>query len=144
LKDLKESLARYESSAGFCCSGVIPISLLSESELGSKGRIASPPVVIWFDIGDWTRGNSSSRITFPCDTSLESVMPCLEQACNSSSSSNDEKWKGTLDEESGLSRDKLATIWHPANYGIIDAVAQALLPETSLSFGAKMDERTRN
>ena len=153
LDDLKAAVRGYQATANFCLGGNIPLIpnyVFSTSGLeygSSKKPIAAPPTVVRFDLSDGGMG----KVQFPLpifssteesegdahDGKLKQLDELL-QACSPATFG----WEGkdVLDESyrkaGKLDRSQFAVDFHPHDYGIVDAIAQTLLP----SFGAmKLD-----
>jgi hypothetical protein len=147
--DLKNSLKGYESAAAYCCGGSLPLSSTPSSNAfnSAKAPITSPPVVIRFDRPH--PSNAISKITFPSipdQRESEEELGKLLEACAPATFGVGAK--DVLDESyrkaGKLDRSQFSTDWHPADYGILDTIAQTLLPESSTSLGEKEDRRAEH
>lgn len=120
LKQLKEAVTGEQTTANYCCGGVIPTSTIIEETgprsavFGDRTRPAvSPPVVIRWD--DPTNDNLTRKIQFPLSGKSSSlVLDAFLAACQPSN---------------GLHPTQFSTNFNLHDYGILDAINQILLPE---------------
>jgi hypothetical protein len=129
LDNLRSSLEGYQATANYCLGGSIPISSLptqSTTEFAaSKSPITAPPFALRFDTP-----SSGGKVTFPSSDSsgLEQLLKACTPATFGSGG------KDVLDEtyrKAGkLDRANFSVDFHPNDYGILDAIAQTLLPST--------------
>ena len=143
LDDLRAAVRGYQATANYCVGGSIPITASKErSYSSSKKPITAPPVVVRFDTPNG-RGKTG-KVEFPVHgiqgredregaVQGEGELEELMQACAPATFG----WLGkdVLDESyrkaGKLDRSQFAVDFHPHDFGIVDAVAQTLLP----SFG---------
>jgi hypothetical protein len=113
LDDLRSAL---QGTRGSYCFGGSVRMIPSE---GGRERIAGTPVSLRFD----TSQSSASKIQFPL-SSDGSSLEILLRACSppSSGSSGRDETVGVLDAS------HFSTDFHPYDHGIIDTIAQILLP----------------
>jgi hypothetical protein len=129
LDNLRSSLEGYQATANYCLGGSIPISSLTQSTstdfTASKSPITAPPFTLRFDTP-----SSGGKVTFPSSDSSE--LEQLLKACTPATFGSG--GKDILDEtyrKAGkLDRANFSVDFHPHDYGILDAIAQTLLPST--------------
>ncbi|KAH0533790.1 hypothetical protein FGG08_007556 [Glutinoglossum americanum] len=128
--------------AAITCGGTIPINTQSDRslELGTE-PIASPPVMIRWGSGDAGFFEKGNAIQFPVKAAagdephqnfqLEKLFQDCEPATFGIGG------KDVLDESyrkaAKMDNTRFSTNFHPHDYGIIDAIAQVLLPEVKLA-----------
>jgi hypothetical protein len=129
LDNLRSSLEGYQATANYCLGGSTPISSLPQSAstdfTASKSPITAPPFALRFDTP-----SSGGKVTFPSSDSSE--LERLLKACTPATFGSG--GKDILDEtyrKAGkLDRANFSVDFHPHDYGILDAIAQTLLPST--------------
>jgi hypothetical protein len=126
LDNLRSSLEGYQATANYCLGGGIPISTLLQSSTdftASKSPITAPPFALRFDTP-----SLGGKVTFPSSDS--SGLEQLLQACTPATFGSG--GKDVLDETyrkaEKLDRANFSVDFHPHDYGILDAIAQTLLP----------------
>ena len=136
LEELKVDLDGYQATAAYCLGGSLPISHPAPGILPTCG-----PVTIRFDISSLIYDEDSlstiHKIKFPfigpsgpSELGMDDPMRNLLEACTPATFGHlgrdilDENYReaGKLDKES------FSTNWNPYDYGIVDAIAQTLLP----------------
>jgi hypothetical protein len=121
-----EHLKSVLPNANYCCGGSIPISTDS-------------PVTIRFDSSSTS---SIHKIQFPASPSSSIDIDELLLASERATFGLD--GKDVLDETyrkaAALAPDKFSTNFHPADHGLVDALAQILLPDYRLRVDAKKKE----
>ena len=145
LDDLKVAVCGYQATANYCLAGSITIKESRENCYNlSKEPITAPPVIVRYDTLNGKGG--MAKVEFPVAKSQgmgdeegeergDEGVEDLLQACDPATfgcEGEDVSYRkaGKLD------RSQFAVDFHPHDYGIVDAVAQTLLP----SFGAmKLD-----
>lgn len=142
LDDLKVAVCGYQATANYCLGGSIPIKENREySYSSSKKPITAPPVVVRYDTLNG-RGRMV-KVEFPVAKSqgeerVHKRVEDLLQACAPATfgCKGGDVMEGSYCKAGKLDRSQFAVDFHPHDYGIVDAVAQTLLP----SFGAmKLD-----
>jgi hypothetical protein len=149
LNDLKNVLQGHAANANYCLGGSIPISSTSSptshpftTSPTKLSQITAPLITIRFDASSPSHfpsySSSSSphpisKIQFPHSSPSSPSPNSLEllfQACQPATFGY--QGHDILDEtyrKAGkLDREQFSTNFHPADYGILDAVAQSLLP----------------
>jgi hypothetical protein len=129
LDNLRSSLEGYHATANYCLGGSIPISSLTQSAstdfTASKSPIRAPPFALRFDTP-----SSGGKVIFPSSESSE--LEQLLKACTPATFGSG--GKDILDETyrkaRKLDRGNFSVDFHPHDYGILDAIAQTLLPST--------------
>ncbi|TVY47844.1 hypothetical protein LOCC1_G002936 [Lachnellula occidentalis] len=131
MQQLSKAIEGYNSTAAFSCGGTVPIDIRSTTRYGdftsAKTPITSPPVTIRWDDQN---GNVTGKIQFPVLPGKEAALEKLVKSCQPATfgfgggNVLDEKIRkaGKLDVS------EFSTSFNPYDYGVVDAVAQALLP----------------
>jgi hypothetical protein len=123
LNDLRSSLQGYQANVNFCCGGSIPIQDVPARSSGEP--ITVPPIVLRFD----NPYGAVSKLRFPLGNDHSGLADLL-RACTPVKSES--RRKGILDETyrnvGELDRSSFSLDFHPQDYGIIDTIAQILLP----------------
>jgi hypothetical protein len=126
LDNLRSSLEGYQATANYCLGGNIPISSLPTPSATGFTPITAPLFALRFD----TPSSSGGKVTFP--SSDVSELEQLLKACTPATFGSG--GKDILDEtycKAGkLDRGNFSADFHPHDYGILDAIAQTLLPST--------------
>jgi len=137
LTPLDEAIAQYEASSSFSCNGSLPrlygAYMLTGTHYGDftskRKAIKCAPITICWDSKDGT----SKKITFDSAPIYRDRQPALEdlvQDCEPATFGLN--GKNVLDEavrKAGkLEAYRFSTNFNPYDYGIVDAVAQKLLP----------------
>jgi hypothetical protein len=140
LDQLRSTLVEgYPPASNYCCGGNVLVSANppTSSQDSSKAPIVSPPVILRFD--DTATGRSS-KLHFPPDDEdekgkgkLSAGIEDLQRFCTTEIAAEDDGGtKDTRAESRGRSarmeREKFAVDFHPADFGILDAIKQVLLP----------------
>jgi hypothetical protein len=128
---LTDAVSGYQATANFSCGGSVDIVFGGTTRYGdftsTKTPITSPPVVIHWGAPS---GDVSRKITFPVRNDKEEVLQQLVKDCQPATFGF--RGEDVLDEEirkaGKLDADWFSTSFNPYDYGIVGAVAQALLP----------------
>lgn len=122
------------ATANYCCGGNVNIRADDTSSpkadaAEGEGEITSPPITIRFDIPSPSSSLSlptQSKITFPHPTKIETLIAAAQPATFGLNGRNvmDESYR----KASKLDSSHFSTNFHPADYGILDAIKQCLLP----------------
>ena len=146
MKSLKEALHGYQARASYSLGGSIPIVSFPESSQDDSStkspQMSLPPVALRFDIkpeaGEPEQASEHSpsiaKVIFPPLGSLDdSGLLALVKACTPATFGLG--GKDVLDEtyrKAGkLDREDFCVDFHPADYGIVSAIAQTLLPSVA-------------
>lgn len=128
LDDLSSSLRGYQASANYCCGGSVPIEPFPGPGLPKivlPGQVTAHPMVLRFD----TPSGFISKVQFPLEDG-DAGLGVLLDACSPATFGSG--GKDVLDEtyrKAGkLDRTNFSVDFHPHDYGIIDTIAQTLLP----------------
>jgi len=143
IESLKQALNGYKARADYSLGGSIPIvphfqSSKQEASFESSD-ISCPPVTLRFDIKPPTKATppgvtSSMRVIFPPPKGLNDInLRALVYTCEPSTFglggkhvSNEINCKAKE-----RNRENFSVDFHPADYGIISAIAQTLLPSVA-------------
>ncbi|TAQ83539.1 hypothetical protein B7494_g8139 [Chlorociboria aeruginascens] len=123
------------SKADYCCGGTIPV--VDASQPGarvrfdtSQGPVTAPPVVLRFDTDVTIK-----KIEFPLSGGkdgevTEGNIEALLSACAPASFGLEGKdvLNDTYRKAAKLDRNQFSVDFHPHDYGVVDAIAQSLLP----------------
>jgi hypothetical protein len=128
---LTDAVTGYQATANFSFGGSIPIDIRSTTRYGdftsTKTAITSPPVIVRWDAPN---GDLSGKITFPVPSEKASVLEGLVKDCQPATFGYG--GENVLDERirkaGKLEASEFSTSFNPYDYGIVDAVSQALLP----------------
>ncbi|TVY39200.1 hypothetical protein LSUB1_G003079 [Lachnellula subtilissima] len=131
IEQLSDAIRGYNSTAAFSCGGTVPIDIRSTTRYGdftsAKIPITSPPVTIRWDD---QAGDVAGKIQFPVPSGKEDVLEKLVKSCQPATFGFG--GGNVLDERirkaGKLEASEFSTSFNPYDYGIVDAVAQALLP----------------
>ncbi|KAH6680481.1 hypothetical protein B0J14DRAFT_648860 [Halenospora varia] len=134
MTQLEDAVAGYNAAANFCCGGSIPIAAPNSTASRRYGDftstlspITSPPVIIRWDDKN---GDLGGKISFPVPEGKESVLEKLVKDCNPATFGYG--GENVLDEKirkaGVLEATEFSTNFNPYDYGMVDAVAKALLP----------------
>ncbi|KAL3490029.1 hypothetical protein BJX62DRAFT_238483 [Aspergillus germanicus] len=107
LDELEKMIQAERATALFSCGGTIPIPV-NTGGARRKNRRASPPVSIFWGKKD---GAATHKVILPVDASVHRT--------------------GLFDVQRLVAEYDFATSFHPADFGILDHVAQILLPSIS-------------
>ncbi|KAL4937863.1 hypothetical protein BDV06DRAFT_215581 [Aspergillus oleicola] len=132
-QQLRAMIEDERATASFSCGGSLPITIL-HTATQEKDRIASPPVNIFWSKGDDSKAH---KLTLPIDISVvESSPETLQQLvvdCDIASFGRGEQ--DVIDPEyrraGKINANQFATNFHPADFGILENIAQVLLPSIS-------------
>lgn len=131
LQQLTEAVTGYQATANFSCGGSIPIDVQGTTRYGDftseKTRVSSPPVTIRWDAPS---GDVSGKVTLPITNAEDKSLVQLAKDCQPATFGFG--GENVLDERirkaGKLEASEFSTSFNPYDYGIVDAVAQALLP----------------
>ena len=131
MEQLSDAIQGYNSTAAFSCGGTVPIDIRSTTRYGdftsAKTPVTSPPVTIRWDDQE---GNVAGKIQFPDPSRKEDVLENLVKSCQPATFGFG--GGNVLDERirkaGKLEASEFSSSFNPYDYGIVDAVAQALLP----------------
>lgn len=137
LDQLREELGRQTEKAIFTCGGTIPITKPGETLRIEETKFpsASEPVTIRWDPASPETPASQAKVVLPLDRdsqgSLEKLVGALEPASFGYHGKNvfDETYRKALK----MDTTQFASTFNPYEFGIIDSIAQMLLPSTSKS-----------
>lgn len=135
LDQLREELGRQDEKAIFTCGGTIPITKPGETLRTEETKFpsASEPVTIRWDPASPETPASQAKVVLPLDRdsqgSLEKLVGALEPASFGYDGKNvfDETYRKALK----MDTTQFASTFNPYEFGIIDSIAQILLPSTS-------------
>jgi hypothetical protein len=141
LNDLRSILQGDQARANYCCGGRVPLRFVTTAEppTSSGEPITAPPIVLRFDNPD----GSVSKVQFPLGNN-SSGLEELRRSCTLASFGSrgndirDEAYRkvGRLD------RRNFSVDFHPHDYGIVDTIAQTLLPGINRPIAdAQLDSR---
>jgi hypothetical protein len=158
---LKSALNTFKSS--YCGGGEIPTTtnpiIKSHSAPTAHGPIWAPPVTLRWDIPN--QNPRALTIKFPLPACAIPPVPLFDTGTETSASRSSSQpfedllkacapatfgldGKDVLDEQyrkaDKLDRDQFSVDCHPADYGIVDTIAQALLPEVLTGIMSKREE----
>ena len=146
----ESSLGRLKTAvtaqqAAFCCGGTIPIAAardcIYEDITVDTEPLASPPVVIRWDLPS---GKAIRKLTLPAVQKAESTPAISELLESCSPATFGRKGKDVLDQAYRqavkLDSGQFCTSFSPHDFGIMDAIAQTLLPEVALVASGKQTE----
>jgi hypothetical protein len=122
--------------AAFCCGGTLQIAAargcIYEHVTADAEPLASPPVVIRWDLPS---GKAIRKITLPAAQQAESTPAISELLESCSPATFGHKGHDVLDQSYRravkLDSDQFCTSFSPHDFGIMDAIAQTLLPEVA-------------
>lgn len=132
--------------AAFCCGGTIRIAnsgsnCLYEHVSANAKPLASPPVDIRWDMPS---GKTMGKMTLPDVQGAEDTPAISELLKGCSPATFGHKGQEVLDKSyrqaAKLDNHKFCTSFTPHDFGIIDAVAQTLLPEIAKPPSTAQDE----
>ncbi|KAL4987017.1 hypothetical protein BDW68DRAFT_178189 [Aspergillus falconensis] len=132
-RQLRGIIEGERTTASFSCGGSIPV-ILGNINVPDKGRSSSSPVSIF-----WSKGDDAiaRKLVLPLDISVPSAHPDtlrhLVADCDPASFGRGEQ--DVIDPEyrraGKINADQFATSFHPADFGILENIAQVLLPTIS-------------
>jgi hypothetical protein len=135
-KELRESVAKETTAFTFACGGTIPIvSSLGEStpveaEPGNLRSTSCLPVDLRWDPKDSVAKSSQTKVTFPLESGTQGNLERLIQ--DMAPATFGLGGKDVLDESyrkaAKMDPSQFSSTFNPYELGIVDAVAQALLP----------------
>jgi hypothetical protein len=146
----ESSLGRLKTAvtaqqAAFCCGGTIPIAAardcIYEHITVDAEPLVSPPVVFRWDLPS---GKAIRKLTLPAIQQAESTPAISELLESCSPATFGRKGKDVLDQSYRqavkLDSGQFCTSFSPHDFGIMDAIAQTLLPEVALVASGKQTE----
>jgi hypothetical protein len=131
--------------AAFCCGGTIPIAAardcIYEHVTVDAKPLASPPVVIRWDLPS---GKAIRKLTLPAIQKAESTPAISELLESCSPATFGHGGRDVLDQSYRravkLDSNQFCTSFSPHDFGIMDAIAQTLLPEvTQMASGKRIE-----
>lgn len=131
IDQLIDDVHGYQAKANFSCGGSVPVDIRSTTRYGNFGStrtpITSPPVTVRWDAKD---GEVSGKLSFPMASAEDPKLQQLLKDCRPATSGHGGE---NIDDENVQKAAKLeatefSTTFNPNDCGIVDAVAQALLP----------------
>ena len=129
LKELRESVAKETTAFTFTCGGTVPIAPSSDEPV-VKQLTSCPPIDLRWDPSDPAIPASQTKITFPLEPGNEGNLQRLVQ--DMAPATFGLGGKDVLDESyrkaAKLDPSQFSSTFNPYALGIVDAVAQALLP----------------
>lgn len=129
-----------DQKAAFCCGGIVRIK--QDTAAGrfdqmtcDDGEITRAPVVLRWDLPS---GKTIRKMTLPPDDGVEdsAAIKALLKHCTPATFGKDgeEVLDGSYREAVKLDANQFSTNFHPADVGILDNIAQVLLPGVAKSF----------
>ena len=150
LNQLRDAVDGYQTTASYCCGGSLPISTDANpprfaSDLSASSQKTAPPIALRWDVPN--EESTAKTIHFPILPSTthesNSLLGGLLTACAPATFGRNSE--DVLDEtyrKSGkLDRNQFSVDFHPHDYGIIDSIAQILMPETHVAVGDQEEHR---
>lgn len=131
LGQLTDAVTGYQATANFSCSGLVPIDVRSTTRYGdftsTKTPITSPPVTLRWDA---PTGDVSGKITFPVPDGKQKILEQLVKDCQPATFGygGENILDHRIRSAGKLEASEFSTSFNPYDYGIVDAIAQALLP----------------
>ena len=129
---LTNAMPDYEATASFSYGGYIGIHKYQDTTrygdfTSTRKPVTSPAINIRWDVLD---SNVSRKITFPVSNGKEEVLEELVKDCKPATSGLDGKdvLDETIRKAGKLEASEFSTSFNPYDFGIVDAIAQALLP----------------
>jgi len=127
LQDLMEAVEGYQAKANYCLGGSIPISETPTVYSSVAGPITTPPVSLRFDQGN----GETTKITFPIEpANTQDDLAELLKTCTPATFGVG--GRDVLDESyrkaGKLDSTDFSVDFHPYDFGVVDAIAQTLLP----------------
>jgi hypothetical protein len=132
--------------AAFCCGGTIQIAAARDCTIYEHITVdakplVSPPVVIRWDLPS---GKAIRKMTLPAIQKAKSTPAISELLKSCSPATFGHKGRDVLDQSYRqavkLDSDKFCTSFSPHDFGIMDAIAQTLLPEVAQVASGKSTE----
>lgn len=125
---LIEAVRGYQAKANYCLGGSIPISSEATLQTSPENIITCPPIAIRFDSVD----DSIEKIVLPV-SDLEALSK-LVRACDPATFGLGGKdvLDTTYRKAGKMDKEDFSTNFHPSDFGIVDAISQALLPGYSM------------
>jgi hypothetical protein len=136
--DLMQELTATVTSqqAVFCCGGTIPVATgrdhTHDHVTADKERLVSPPVVIRWDVPS---GKAIRKLTLPVEQGAKGTPAISALVKDCSPATFGRRGEEVLDESyreaAKLESHQFCTSFSPHDCGIIDAIAQTILPEVA-------------
>jgi hypothetical protein len=133
---LTDAVTGYQATACFSYGGLVPIEIRSTTCYGdftsTKTPITSPPVIIRWDAPS---GDVYGKITFPVPEGKQKVLEELAKDCQPATFGygSEHILDDRIRSAGKLESSEFSTNFNPYAYGIVDAVAQALLPGIAMT-----------
>jgi hypothetical protein len=130
LENLRLSVTGAKADASFCCGGSVAIQPFAANTVIVDSKAASPPVILHWDQPDGGPG----RMVFGDEkTSSAESQAHIRNMCNSCQAATfgrqgQDVYDATYREALKLEPSQFTTNFHPHDYGILDDLAQILLP----------------
>ena len=130
LENLRLSVTGAKADASFCCGGSVAIKPFAANTVLMNSKAASPPVILHWDQPDGGAG----RIVFGDEkTSSTEFQAHIRNMCSSCQAATfgrqgQDVYDATYREALKLEPSQFTTNFHPHDYGILDDLAQILLP----------------
>lgn len=142
IDQLIDAVDGYQATANFSCGGSVPIDIRSTTRYGdftsARTPITSPPVTIRWD---GQSGDVSGKLSFPVARGKEKVLQQLVKDCQPATFGfgGENIFDEQIRKAGKLEATEFSTSFNPYDYGIVDAVAQALLPGIARPNGPNYD-----
>jgi len=140
LENLRLSVTGAKADASFCCGGSVAIKPFAANTVTVDSKAVSPPVILHWDQPDGRPG----RMVFGDEkTSSAEFQAHIRNMCSSCQAASfgrqgQDVYDATYREALKLEPSQFTTNFHPHDYGILDDLAQILLP--SYLGGDRKDE----
>ena len=132
ISKLTNAMSDYEATASFSCGGYIGIHKYWDiTRYGDFTSTRKPVTSLAINIRwDALDSNVLRKITFPVSNSKEEVLEELVKDCKPATFGLDGKdvLDETIRKAGKLEASEFSTSFNPYDFGIVDAIAQALLP----------------
>lgn len=137
LLPLDEAIACYEASSSFCCGGSLERLygwyMSAGTHYGDFTSMKKPIKCAPITVRWGGQGGTSKKTTFdpaPCYRNCESTLEDLVRDCEPATfgSNGEDVFDETVRKAGKLEAYKFSTNFNPYDYGIVDVVAQELLP----------------
>ncbi len=130
LEDLKHTVVGAKASASFSCGGFVTISNDIAVNSAATRKAVAPPVVLHWDTSD----DQSRKIIFGSESSeTAETQTTIQEMCNSCQLASfgrqgQDVYDPAYRQALKLEPSQFTTNFHPHDYGILDELAQILLP----------------